>query len=288
MDLSGMIFVALAIAWAVYLIPKALRHHDEVAKSRSVDRFSHTMRVLARREPVNKRDARLVLTPGRAASSSTVTVKESAAAAVAPATPAQIRARRAATRRATARRRNVFSVILALNVLVAALAAADLFGWVWQAIPAAVLIAWLVACRLMVKSEIAADGALIAPRVVEETASELGEDAESNPESEGEVPADYDVARNAQGFDEVTESAETATMARVDTDLWDPLPITLPTYVDKPAAARRSVRTIDLGEPGAWTSGRTEESTEIAREAAAAEKAARKDEGGEERRAVGS
>ena len=26
-----MIFVALAIAWAVYLIPKALRHHDEVA-----------------------------------------------------------------------------------------------------------------------------------------------------------------------------------------------------------------------------------------------------------------
>ena len=61
-----MIFVALAIAWAVYLIPKALRHHDEVASSRSVDRFSDTMRVLARREPVNRRDARLVVTPGRA------------------------------------------------------------------------------------------------------------------------------------------------------------------------------------------------------------------------------
>jgi hypothetical protein len=48
-DLSALIFVALAVAWAVYLIPKALRHHDDVVRSRSVERFSHTMRVLARR-----------------------------------------------------------------------------------------------------------------------------------------------------------------------------------------------------------------------------------------------
>ena len=68
MDLSGIIFVALAVAWAAYLIPKALKHHDEVVRSRSVDRFSHTMRVLARREPMNKRDTRLVVTPSRAAS----------------------------------------------------------------------------------------------------------------------------------------------------------------------------------------------------------------------------
>ena len=49
MDLSALIFVALAVAWAVYLIPKALKHHDEVVRSRSVEKFSHTMRVLARR-----------------------------------------------------------------------------------------------------------------------------------------------------------------------------------------------------------------------------------------------
>ena len=49
MPLSGLIFVALAIAWAAYLIPKALRHHDDVDRSRSVDRFSDSMRVLARR-----------------------------------------------------------------------------------------------------------------------------------------------------------------------------------------------------------------------------------------------
>ena len=34
--------------------------------------------------------------------------------------------------------------------------------------------------------------------------------------------------------------------------LWDPLPVTLPTYVIKPKA-RRTVRTIDLSEPGTWS-----------------------------------
>jgi hypothetical protein len=37
-------------------------------------------------------------------------------------------------------------------------------------------------------------------------------------------------------------------------DLWDPLPVTLPTYVGKPAA-HRTIRTIELGEPGACSAG---------------------------------
>ena len=60
MDPSALIFVALAVAWAAYLVPKALQHHDDAVRSRSVDRFSHTMRVLARREPVDRRSARPV------------------------------------------------------------------------------------------------------------------------------------------------------------------------------------------------------------------------------------
>ncbi len=39
--------------------------------------------------------------------------------------------------------------------------------------------------------------------------------------------------------------------------LWDPLPVTLPTYVTKPRAGR-TVRTIDFGAAGAWTSGHIE------------------------------
>lgn len=285
MDLSGIIFVALAVAWAGYLIPKALRHHDEVSRSRSVDRFSNTMRVLARREPVDKRSARLVMQPGRSDGATTVTVKGAQTAqSVAPPTAAQLRARREATRVATARRRRVFGILLFANVAVAAVATAGAIGWVWQSIPAGLLVVWLVLCRVMVKGEIAADARLMGTAPVAETEPEVIEE----PDEHSDVPDDYAVARNEQGFDEVDASAETSTIHAVDPNLWDPLPMTLPTYVDKPVATRRSVRTINLGEPGAWTSGRTDEDAALARKADAAEKAAREDGRGEEKKAVNS
>lgn len=269
MDLSGFIFVALAVAWAVYLIPKALRHHDEVARSRSVDRFSATMRVLARREPVSARDARLVVAPGRASSETVVTTKVNRPSA------AQIRARREAARRATSRRRRVLGLLLFANAVVAGLAAASVIGWIWQAIPAGLLVAWLITCRVMVKSENAAFDSVTVR-------------TSSSAPAPDEVPDDYAVARNEQGFDEVASDADTGTIpAIVDPTLWDPMPVTLPTYVTKPAAARRTVRTIDLGEPGAWTSGHTEESSELAREADAAA-ATERQTAAEERRATGS
>lgn len=273
MDLSGLIFVALAAAWALYLIPKALRHHDEVSRSRSVDRFSSTMRVLARREPVGSRDARLVVTPGRPAGETVVTTKGKRPSA------AQIKARREAARVATQRRRRVLGVLLLLNVVVAGLAAASVVGWTWQAVPGGLLAAWLVACRLMVKSEDAAWSSLV---------STARPGAAAEPALTEAVPAVIAVERNDQGFDEVAAEAETCTMPAVtDPTLWDPLPVTLPTYVTKPAATRRTVRTIDLGEPGAWTSGRTEESTAMAREAEAASRSERKN-AAEQRRATGS
>lgn len=253
-----MIFVALAVAWAVYLIPKALRHHDEVARSRSVDRFSNTMRILARREPVTARDARLVVTAARGDSGPEVQVKGSRPSS------AQLLARREASRRATRRRRRILGVLLLANAVVAGLAGFFLIAWVWQSIPAGLLVMWLVMCRLMVKSERAA----WAPVAV---------DPASAPDAADDLPASIAVARNDQGFDEVAADADTSTIPAVadDPGAWDPVPVTLPTYVTKPVAARRTVRTIDLGEPGAWTSGRTPESAEIAREADAAARAAR-------------
>lgn len=249
-----MIFVALAVAWAVYLIPKALRHHDEVARSRSVDRFSNTMRILARREPVTARDARLVPGAGRSGSGAVDAPRPS---------PGQLRARREAARRATRRRRRVLGVLLLANVVVATLDAVGVVAWVWEAIPGGLLVAWLVACRLMVKSEAAAWDSLVAP---------AAGDAVADPD----LPESIGVERNDQGFDEVASDADTSSFPAVvdDPDAWDPVPVTLPTYVTKPAA-RRTVRTIDLGEPGAWTSGRTAESAELAREADAAARAAR-------------
>ena len=65
------------------------------------------------------------------------------------------------------------------------------------------------------------------------------------------------------------------TPAITDPSLWDPMPVTLPTYVTEPAAARRTVRTIDLDSTGVWTSGRSEADTALAREAEEAERMAR-------------
>ncbi len=66
MDLSALIFVALAVAWAAYLIPKALKHHEEDQRNRTVDSFSSSIRVLARRDSLDGRTARLVVPAARA------------------------------------------------------------------------------------------------------------------------------------------------------------------------------------------------------------------------------
>jgi hypothetical protein len=291
-DLSAFIFVALAVAWAVYLVPKALKHHDEVKRSRSVDRFSHTMRVLARREPVNRRNARLVVTPGRPASGPVVTSKRSGATAIAdrPAATAAPAApvRSAATRSAAARRRTVLAVLLLATLVVVGLAAFGVLGWAWTAIPAAVVVAWLVACRLMVKQE----RSVRAPRAAAPERAVRAERVEPAPDV---VPATVavdvaeEVAETGDDVFEDTSSMPAVQVPPVDPALWDPVPVTLPTYVTKPAATRRTVRTIDLDDSGVWTSGRTEVDAAIARDAHAADRAerTRRDEG-TDHRAVGS
>lgn len=280
MDLSALIFVALAVAWAVYLVPKALRHHDDVARSRSVERFSHTMRVLARREPVNRKSARLVVTPGRPASESRVVTKPrhqpvetpvpaqqvaqqagQQAAEQAPPTPAQVRARRAAAKRATKRRRNVLALVLLVNLVVVGLATFSVVSWWYTAIPATLLVAWLVTCRIMVKGE---------RRGLEPTRRLPVDPIEEEP-----VEAPEDQAAEAAEGDDPMADTSAGLAAVVDPALWDPVPVTLPTYVGKPAATRRTVRTIDLEGTGVWTSGRSESDSQIAREADEAEKVAR-------------
>lgn len=275
MDLSPLIFVALAIAWAVYLVPQALKHHDEVVRSRSVDRFSHTMRVLARREPVGTSSSRLVVTPGRVPSAPVVTTKASGAptpSASPSAEPAArtvpVAVRREAARRAARRRRRVLVTLVLAVVVVAVLAATTTLVAAAVAVPASLLVAWLVACRLMVKRERA-----VAPSAVAVEVAVALEDDETS-----EVPVvDAPLAEAAH--------VPAPRPAPAAPGLWEPLPVTLPTYVSKPAAERRSVRQIDLDATGVWTSGRTESDAALVREA---EQRARVEDVGTPGRAVGS
>ena len=293
MDLSALIFVALAVAWAVYLIPKALKHHDEVVRSRSVEKFSHTMRVLARREPVDRRSARLVVAPIRAALRPPVETKAHVAAepvAPAPAAPRRTpspEAERASARRAAKRRRNVLALVLVANGVVIGLAAASVITWPWVAAPAGVLVAWLVACRLSVRSE--------RRHRASRSAIEIGTppyvEEEDDVELTGEMPMTPPSPREPTAPAFPVESPATETPAVVTGEVpvagaWDMVPTTLPTYVSKPAAQRRTVSTIDLDSTGVWSSGHNDEASALARSAEQSAKTAR--EADETRRASGA
>lgn len=275
MPVDALIFVALVVAWAIYLVPKALSHHEESVRSRSVEKFSQSMRVLARRDPVDRRNARLVVQPGRGAAAPVVSAKGPGPS------PADLRARRVAARRAAARRRNVLLLLLTGAASTAAVAGFGVIDWWYVAIPGGLVLAWLLTCRLAVRRE----------RGLGRRAADA--DAEDGPADELVHPDDFSVVRNEQGFDEVADDATTSVFATVgddvrDPNLWDPLPMTLPTYVNAPAAARRSVSTIDLDSTGVWSSGRNEQDSALAREAEESERAERAERDAERRRASGS
>ncbi|WP_183095675.1 divisome protein SepX/GlpR [Nocardioides stalactiti] len=254
MDLSALIFVALAVAWAVYLVPKALKHHEVDRVSRSVESFSDRVRVLASREAVSATKADLVVRRPRIARTAAPAAPADAPAepaARAPLSRAQVRARKLAAARAAERRRRVLGTILVLNLVVVGLAAAGVVGWAWVAAPAALLVAWLVACRLMVRKERAVRAAVTAP--VRKRRTTLAD----------QVLAEEDLGDNTEEIPAIRVEDEPPS---AQADGWDPVPVTLPTYVAK-AAAGRTVRTIDLDSTGVWSSGRNAADSALAREA---------------------
>lgn len=269
MDLSGIIFVVVALAWAVYLIPKALKHHDEIARTRSIDRFSTAMRVLARREPVNHRDVRLVVTPPRPAGSSRMLVpardsEEVRRTAARPAPP------RAAARAAAKRRRHILLFLVVVDLAVIGVAAFALLPWWSVSVPVTLTLAYLVICRRQVSR-------MNAASLPDELPAPL-ETSQGDPVARRAIRIDAPYGtplpvRREQGLEEESFDEEDTVAISMAVDrgsLWDPLPLTLPTYVSKPRAAR-TVRTIDLSEPGTWTSGRSEADSKLVEAAAAAD-----------------
>lgn len=303
-DLSGIIFVVLALAWAVYLVPKVLRHHDELARTRSIDRFSNAMRVLARREPVDRRTARLVVSPARTVDrvllpSRTVTVTERTEVSVetgrvASAAPVRPDARRAAARAAARRRRHILSTLLVLDGAVVTVAALSLVQWWSVAVPVALTLVYLVLCRTQVRRENDASWtgevrtANVAPRRAIRVEAPYG--TPQTPRVSTAAETDFSDEEDTVQIPVAALETVAVTVQTVDGgSLWDPLPVTLPTYVGK-ARAARTVRTIDLTAADTWSSGRDEADTALVEQAAAAASEQSEQELAEQeaRRAVGS
>ena len=267
-----MIIAFVVAVWAAYFVPLVLRRYDEASKNASVETAGSQSRVIARPTPAAAKSAPTVAEP------------------VAVAAPARTLDRPAA-RLAARRRRRTLLTLLTATAIVAGLAGAAVIAPFWVAAPVALVVAWLVACRIQVRGELGISRVKEAkapkePKAAKKKAAASTADDEEqtiivsgqfediNPGRKHQME---DVPLEANALDDQIVIA-VPSVSTTGEALWDPLPVTLPTYVTKPRAGR-TVRTIDFGAAGAWTSGHIEgEDVELPK---------RSDDTGDERRAVG-
>ena len=255
MDLSAIIFVVLALAWAVYLIPKALSHHDEMASDRLVEGHSDKVRILSRKRSVTVTETVVETTDDTAAEAPAETV-----APVAPVRAVTPLPTRASARRAARNRRRVLTVLVTALAVVVALAAFSVVPWWSTAVPGALVVAFLVVARISVRRMQQARATRRTP-----LADAFAEE-QAAPVAQMSVQPDVEVALDQLNEDTVgVDRQELEAALADDGSLWDPLPMTLPTYVNK-ARARRTVRTIEL--TGINSSGHDQGDSALAREAA--------------------
>ena len=258
MDPSALIFVALAVAWAVYLVPKALEQTataEDGTKSRASAAISKSRRILARREATGKDSTDLVTEKSPKKSE----VEVEATAEPAP-RPVPMAVRRRAARAAAKRRSIVLGVLVVGLAVVGALAGFGVFGPVWIAIPGVLVAAWLVTCRLSVRHQREVWARIPFP------------DDLSEPEPVAPPRVTFDIDQDTGDLVAVVEHDDTG--EHLPAGSWKPVETPLPTYVSKEAAPRRTVRTIDLDATGVWSSGRNAADSELVRQAEEAERAA--------------
>jgi hypothetical protein len=276
--LTGVIYAAIVMVWAAYLVPLALRRHDESARKRSIERFSSAMRVLSRRgsRAGERGNDRMIVTPPRGVDTASgvdrvLTPTLSVNGSHQPAALAS-RPTRAAMQSAAERRRRVLIVLVAVTLVTAVVSAFGFIAWWSFAIPLAVIVAFLMVARRQVR--------LASESYWTEMAEQRPEPSNVVRRPAARIDATHRDDLRVGGSDLVEERVMAVSVETADgSSLWDPLPVTLPTYVDAPVA-KRSFRTIDLGAPNTWSSGHSEESSQTV--AAAAPDAVTKGESAEE------
>ncbi|WP_269303509.1 divisome protein SepX/GlpR [Aeromicrobium sp. HA] len=207
------------------------------------------------------------------------------------------RVTREAAQIAARRRRNVLLTLVAVLAVLTGVTVASLVPVWTPAIGVGLIVAWLVLCRVMVRQErgiargssqgrIVRGLRAVPSSVVRAFGWASGRVGSDRSTTVGGTAADEEMTivvsdqvedlalerRNvmetdaplaADALDEQLQIAVPSVSATSGEPLWDPLPITVPTYVSKPRAGR-TVRTIEFGQPGAWTSGHVEgEQTEL-------------------------
>jgi hypothetical protein len=225
---TGIIFGAIAVAWLIYLVPMFVRRADdhEVDGEDPSNRFSDSIRII-RQGMAPLLDQDLAEIP-----------------AIEVSTPLTRRAATADLRRlerlAARRRLRVLVSLMMITSAVVSICAFDLIPWWSVAIPGGLLVGFFVVARLSVRgmrSDLDSRFQAIR-RGSNESTIFLSPKLQRTP----------DDATGAIALGEAAQQAKPG-------GLWDPVPITMPTYVSKPLAPR-TVRTIDLSSPDVTSSAR--------------------------------
>ena len=214
---TGVIFAAIAIAWLAYLVPHFVRRseHDLVEQTDGSERFSDSMRIVRRgTAPLLNQDLAEI---GTYEVSTPMTRR------------AAVNDLRRLEHVAAARRRRVLLVLLGAFSLVLGLCGAGLTSWWLLALPGGLLLAFVTVARFSVRA---------MRRNLDARYREIRRGSDETTV----LLTRKDLAAAAPSVAAKLPAAKTGM-------LWDPVPITMPTYVSKPLAPR-TVRTIDLSGPG--------------------------------------
>jgi hypothetical protein len=227
---TGVIFVAIAIAWLAYLVPHFVRRREgePVQASDPANRFSDSVRIVQRgTAPLLDQD----LAEITSYEVSTPLTRQAAVGDL-----------RRLERLAASRRRRALMALLAATSAVIGVCAVPLLPWWVAAIPGGLLGVFVLVARLSLwKMRRGLDARYKGILLGSNEATVFLSRKDVKQAVAAAVPA----ARGASKSEPIVKPG----------GLWDPVPITLPTYVSKPLAPR-TVRTIDLSGADVTSSGR--------------------------------
>ncbi|MFC6162780.1 divisome protein SepX/GlpR [Kribbella jiaozuonensis] len=237
MGTTGLIYVAIVAAWAAYLVPMWLKRGDE-ARRQPVVPSSAEARVLSR-DP--SRPRYVVRPPG-------------ATAADDPSPPQRYVPNRA-RRVAAMRRRRVLSILTLSLLSVVALAGLAMVPWWSVAIPGAFILGFVVLTRVQLRRQ-----ARTRARIAAERRTRIQAQHDRGPAGKPAPSPDEEMTIEVK-LPEAPAPAKPAEKPAAE-GLWDPVPVTLPTYVLKEKAPDRTVRTISLTDDEVFSSARTTDPAE--------------------------
>ena len=232
-ELTGLIFAAIAVAWLAYLVPLYLRSRDaeQVSDDPGQDQFADSMRVITR---------------------GTAPVVDHAGAPMPGVEVSAPLTRRAAVRDlrrlevlAASRRRRVLVTLMALTTAILVVCALGYLPWPVMIAPALLVVGFVAVARISVR---------VMKRSLDERFAAIMACSD-----ESTVFLERVAAGQA---DEKSVGLQLKAPVHTTRALWDPLPITVPTYVSKPLAPR-TVRTIDLSGPDAAAAERSADAVPV-------------------------